>query len=57
MIFVLLALWLAQPVQDLFFGGDFRDWLSQQAGKDPKDFVIGGIDATPDALHESYNFV
>ena len=24
----------------------------QQAGRDPKELVIGGIDATPDALHE-----
>jgi len=31
-LLVLLALWLAQPVQDLFFAGDLRDWLSQKAG-------------------------
>ena len=31
-IFVFLALWLAQPIQDLFFSGDLRDWLSQEAG-------------------------
>jgi len=27
-----LAMWLADPVQALFFGGDFRTWLSQEAG-------------------------
>ena len=31
-ILVLLALWLAQPIQNLFFAGDLRDWLSQEAG-------------------------
>jgi phosphate transport system permease protein len=31
-ILVLLALWLAQPIQNLFFSGDLRDWLSQEAG-------------------------
>jgi phosphate transport system permease protein len=31
-ILVILALWLAQPVQNLFFAGDLRDWLSQEAG-------------------------
>lgn len=28
----LLAMWLADPVQALFFGGDFRTWLSHEAG-------------------------
>ena len=28
----MLAMWLADPVQALFFGGDFRTWLSQEAG-------------------------
>lgn len=27
-----LAMWLAEPVQALFFDGDLRNWLSQQAG-------------------------
>jgi phosphate transport system permease protein len=30
----LLAMWLADPVQNLFFGGDLRTWLSQTAGID-----------------------
>lgn len=29
-----LALWLAGPVQSLFFGGDLRSWLTQVAGVD-----------------------
>ena len=28
----LVAMWLADPVQMVFFQGDFRDWLSEQAG-------------------------
>ena len=28
----MLAMWLAEPVQVLFFGGDFRSWLSHEAG-------------------------
>lgn len=28
----MLAMWLADPVQALFFGGDLRTWLSQEAG-------------------------
>jgi phosphate transport system permease protein len=28
----MLAMWLADPVQGLFFGGDFRSWLSHEAG-------------------------
>jgi phosphate transport system permease protein len=27
-----LAMWLADPVQALFFGGDLSNWLSQEAG-------------------------
>jgi phosphate transport system permease protein len=28
----MLALWLADPIQAMFFGGDFRTWLSHEAG-------------------------
>jgi len=30
----MVAMWLAEPVQSLFFGGDLRTWLSQKAGID-----------------------
>ncbi len=28
----MFAMWLADPIQVLFFGGDFRTWLSHEAG-------------------------
>jgi len=28
----MLAMWLADPIQAVFFGGDFRTWLSHEAG-------------------------
>jgi phosphate transport system permease protein len=28
------GMWLAEPLQALFFGGDLRNWLTQQAGVD-----------------------
>jgi phosphate transport system permease protein len=28
----MLAMWLADPIQAMFFGGDFRTWLSHEAG-------------------------
>jgi len=33
-ILSMLAIWLADPVQGLVFGGDLRTWLTQQAGID-----------------------
>lgn len=33
-VLALLAMWLAGPVQSLFFGGDLRNWLTQVAGVD-----------------------
>lgn len=29
-----IAMWLADPVQSLFFGGDLRNWLTHEAGID-----------------------
>jgi phosphate transport system permease protein len=31
-LLVLVASWLGDPLQDLFFGGDLRTWLSNEAG-------------------------
>ena len=31
-VLTVLALWLAEPVQVILFGGDFRTWLSQDVG-------------------------
>jgi len=40
-----LALWLAPPLQQLLFGGDLRDWLSQEAGisYDQRNAIVVGI--------------
>ncbi|MEM1411428.1 MAG: ABC transporter permease subunit, partial [Pseudomonadota bacterium] len=40
-----LALWVAEPAQVLLFGGDLRDWLSQEAGitYDQRNAIVVGI--------------
>lgn len=40
-----LALWLAMPLQEAVFGGDLRDWLSQDAGVsyDQRNAIVVGI--------------
>jgi phosphate transport system permease protein len=32
LVLLLLATWLGDPVQGMFFGGDLREWLSNEAG-------------------------
>jgi phosphate transport system permease protein len=42
---VLFALWVAPPLQQLIFGGDLREWLSQEAGVsfDQRNAIVVGV--------------
>jgi phosphate transport system permease protein len=45
LILCLMSMWLAEPVQFLFFGGDLRIWLSNEAGiaYDQRNALVVGI--------------